>query len=69
MAIPLKRRKNKIISKGSSLFSFYLYKNDYNSAAKIAYWTALKIGGKEGIMNALNNANFFIKRRSMRKGL
>ncbi|MHA1285399.1 MAG: hypothetical protein ACTSQP_23090 [Promethearchaeota archaeon] len=64
-----RRRKNKMISNSSSLFSSYLDKNDYNSAGKIVYWTTLKIGGKEGIMNALDNANSFIKRRSLRRGL
>lgn len=61
-----KKRKNKMITDSSFAFSSYIGKNDYDSAGKIIYWTTLKIGGKDGIMNALDNANSFIRRKNMR---
>lgn len=64
-----RKRKNSTIKSSSSAFSSYIEKKDYDSAAKIVYWTALKVGGKDGIMNALDNANSFIRRKIMRRGL
>ena len=57
-----KRRKHKAISTTSTTFSTYMDNRDFKSAAKILYWTALKVGGKGGVMKALNSANSFIKR-------
>lgn len=63
-----RRRRNSAINRSSSLFSDSILKNDYKSAGKIVYWTSLKVNGEGGIMNALDNANSFIKRRSYRRG-
>lgn len=68
-AIPRERRNNPIITKTSKLFSKYIENRDYEKAAMISCWVVLKLFAKEGIMNALNNANSFLKRRSLRRGL
>jgi len=64
-----RKRKHKTIKDSSSAFSSCIYRGDYDSAAKIACHTALSVGGKEGIMNALDNANSFIKRERLRRGI
>ena len=65
-AIPRKPRKNPLIKKTSPLFSQYVREGDHESAAVIAFLTALSILGVDGIMGALDNANNFTK-RSARK--
>jgi len=35
----------------------------------IVFWTALQVGGVEGTMNALDDANSFYKRKDKRRGL
>jgi hypothetical protein len=69
MAIYRKPRKNKSIEFTSKLFSKFVREEDYEKAAKITFWCVLKEFAREGIMNALNDANSFIKRKKMRRGL
>jgi len=58
-----KRRNNKSIIKANSLFSEYIKKGKYRMAGKVVFWCVLECFAKEDIMNALNQANNFIKRR------
>ena len=64
-----KPRRIKEIIETSSIFSDFIKKKDYSSAASIVYWTTLKVGGTDGIMNAMEDANSFIKRKSMKGDL
>ena len=68
-AIFRERRNHPIITKASKLFSKYIENGDYEKAAMISCWVVLQLFAKEGIMNTLNNANSFLKRRSLRRGL
>jgi hypothetical protein len=62
-------RKNKAISKGSKIFSAAIQNKDYKTASQITYITALKVGGAKSIMEAMKNANDFVKRKELRNGL
>jgi len=66
MSVPRKRRKNKVITRSNELFSKYMDEKNYKSASDVVYVTALIIGGKRGLMNAMNNAISFMERRTMR---
>ncbi len=68
-AVPRKRRKHPAIDKSAQIYSDAMHANDFKSAAAIALWTALEVGGVEGIMNAMEDANSYIRRRSRRNGL
>ena len=64
-----RRRKHKAISVSSSIFSDCMDNKDYENAAKILYWTSLNVGGKVGILKALNSADSFIKRSKLESDL
>lgn len=68
-AVVRKKRKNKEIIDNSPIFSSFMEKKDYENAGKIAFLTALQVGSVKGFMNALDNANSFIKRKKIRMGL
>lgn len=34
-------------------------------AAKVVYWTTLEVGGKEGLISALEDANNFRERKKL----
>jgi hypothetical protein len=67
MAIDRKPRTSKSIEFASKLFSKFVQEGDHENAAKITFWCVLKEFAREGIMNALNDANSFIKRKEMRR--
>jgi len=67
--IPKKPRRLPIIKKMNKLFSKFLNNQDYINASKVLLLTTLKVGGAKGILNAMNNANSFIKRKKLRRGL
>lgn len=64
-----KKRKHEAISKASPMFSKFIIDGEYELAALITYRTALEVGGTEGIMNALDNANSFVERKKLWRGL
>ncbi len=64
-----KRRKHKAIDKSSSRFSTCIKKKNYESAASIVYQTSLMVGGSKGIESAMSDANSFIRRKSLKRGL
>jgi len=59
-AILRKRRKSEVIEKSSKLFSSFIGNEEYKKASNVVFWCVLKDFGIEGIMNALDDANFFI---------
>jgi len=62
-------RKNEKIKKSEKLFNHYLEIGDYDNASKIVFITVLKEFGVDGIINTLDDANSFIKRKKKRRGL
>jgi hypothetical protein len=67
--IPRQRRKDPIIQKNSIIFSKAMHEKDFDLAAKITFRTVLELWGIDGLMNAIDQANSFIKRIERRKGL
>lgn len=63
------KRKNKAIIDSSSLFSDFVERGDYDSAASIVYWATLEVSGSQGIMDALDDANSFISTKDIRRGI
>lgn len=68
-AIPRKKRKSEIIKKTSQLFSKAIDKQDYKKSASVVLWCVLKEFAQEGIINALDDANSFIKGKKFKRGL
>ena len=64
--IPRKRRKSPSIEKSSKLFSEALHNQDYEKAAVVVFWCVLKNFAKEGISNALDYANSFYERKTIK---
>ena len=64
-----KKRKHPAITKTDPLFAKAMDEGDYEKAAAIVFWATLKVGGVEGIMNALNSANSFIERKKLWRDL
>lgn len=64
-----RKRKNKEIIESGSLYSNFISSNDYKSAANVVYWATLKVSGSEGIIDALEDANSFIKTKDIRRGI
>lgn len=67
-AIPRRKRKSKAIEKSSKLYSKYLEKQDYKRASLVVLWCVFKDFAEEGILNALDDANFLIERKGLRRG-
>jgi len=68
-AIPRKKRKSKAIEKSSKLFSKFIENQDYERASSVVLWCVFRDFAKEGILNAIENANSFIERKEIRRGL
>ncbi len=68
-AIPRKKRKTKNIKISEELYRKFMKNKDYRKAALVVFWCVLKDFGKEGIINALDYANSFYKRKKLRRGL
>ncbi len=71
-AVPRKRRKHPIIDKNGQLFSDAMHEKKFDLASLYAFQTVLEMEGVnncEGIMNAMDNANSYIRRKSRRNGL
>jgi len=69
MAYLRKKRRHPAIMESSLLFSKAINEGNYKKAAIIVFLTALQVGGTEGIMDALDNANSFYLRKDKRRGL
>jgi len=67
--VPRKKRRDPLINKTSTLFNNALIAADYELAARIVYFTVLKLFGKKGIINTLDDANRYILRKERRRGL
>ena len=68
-AAPRKKRNSKAIEQSSKLFSKYMKNQDYRKAALSVLWCVFKEFAKERIINALDYANSYIKRKKLRRGL
>lgn len=68
-AIPRKKRRTKTIIQSDKLFSEAMGEKDYKKASSILFYCTLKEFAKEGIMGALDDANSFLKRKEIRRGL
>lgn len=63
--IPRKPRRDPSVIEGEKRFSDAVQKKDWEYAGTAVFWTALRVGGSEGIMRALENANSYVKRRKL----
>lgn len=68
-AVPRRRRIHPAIESSGKAFSKAMHEKDYKKAAAIAFKCALEVGGVEGIINAMEDANCYIRRKSIRGGL
>lgn len=69
LSAPRKRRNHPAIKKSSKIFSKCVENKDWKGASLIIFWTALKVGGVKGIMNTMEDAMSFLRRKKMRRGL
>lgn len=68
-AIVRKPRRDPITNKCDKLFSKAFYEKDYKKAAMITLYNVLAVYGAKGMMNALDEANSFMERKRLRRGL
>ena len=64
---PRKQRKHPLIKLSSKYFSKALEVKDYKEAAEIVFSTGMVLFGKEGMMNAMEEANSYMKRKKLRR--
>jgi hypothetical protein len=64
-----KKRRHPAIIKTDPLFAKAMEEGDYEKAAAIVFWAALKVGGYQRIMSALYDGNSFYRRKDKRRGL
>ncbi len=60
---PYKKRNIPIIQHMSPLVSKAIHERDFETVAKIVFMTTLEVIGVKGLMNTLDHANNFYKRR------
>lgn len=64
-AVARKKRNHSAIKKSSQKFSDLIKKRDYKSAGYLVFQCALEVGGTQGIMCALDDANSFLNRKRL----
>jgi len=68
-AYPRKKRNSQAIEKSEQLFTEAISNKNYKKAGLAVLWCVFKDFGKEGILNALDNANSFMERKRYLKNI
>lgn len=67
--IARKPRRTREILFSEKLFSRFIQDKNHELVAKVVFWAVLKVGGVTGIMNALDGANSYLKRKDRIRGV